>query len=102
KQAIGTGAAVGVWIPWAGIRVSPDAGQAQIHLIEYELALMDIQAADQPSDAPPNAQMGRLIRISSGPSPVVPGAICLNATEPSDWLAPAERIPAMLGGEVQG
>jgi uncharacterized protein (DUF58 family) len=103
KQAIDNKVSVGIWIPWASIRVSPDAGAAQLYLIEQAMALLDPVPHKDPESEQQPPLMGRLIQISCTQASEEHHSSHLYADQPDSWMAQGASLPAglLLKGEQE-
>ncbi len=96
RQAIESKRAVGVWIPWASIRLTPDAGNAQLYRIEHALALLNLDSSHRCNDSDPPLQMGQLVQISCTHQSGTQDTRHLYADRPDMWLAHGAQLPQAL------
>ncbi|MCC5822582.1 MAG: DUF58 domain-containing protein [Phycisphaerales bacterium] len=91
------GRAVGIWAPWAGIRLRPATGTLAEKRAARALAMTDLsdpQAGDsEPPIGPGESSITIPLRPAGGPHP---GR--LDPARPEDWLAPGATLPPALAG----
>lgn len=88
---------VGVWVPWAGIRLPPARGAAFEARVADALARVDPDAPPAPDSRPQINGADRVLIL-----PLTPPASTgeddprLDLSRPEDWLAPGEALPPSL------
>ncbi|RMH29859.1 MAG: DUF58 domain-containing protein [Planctomycetota bacterium] len=88
---------VGVWVPWAGIRLPPARGPAFEARVADALARVDPDARPTPDSRPQISGADRILIL-----PLFPPATTgedeprLDLSRPEDWLAPGEALPPSL------
>jgi uncharacterized protein (DUF58 family) len=90
-----SGRSVGVWAPWAGLRIAPARGPWAERRVDRALALVDLSAPMSGDSAPPARPGDSVITL-----PMTAGAGSgpdrLDPSRPEDWLAPGAELPAAL------
>lgn len=90
-----SGRSVGVWAPWAGVRLAPATGRQAEHRAARVLGMMDLTIAPGADTTPP-ARAGDAI-ITVPLTPAAAGATdTLDPARPADWLAPGHALPPCL------
>ncbi len=88
------GRPVGVWIPWAGVRLAPATGAHAARRASRALGLLDLDAPPQ-RDAPAPMRPGDAC-LTAPMQQGGPGSERLDPSRPEDWLAPGESLPEAL------
>lgn len=89
------GRSVGVWAPWAGVRLSPATGRQAEHRAARVLGMMDLSLAPGADTAPPARAGDAIITVPLTASFTRTGDT-LDPTRPGDWLAPGHSLPPCL------
>lgn len=89
------GRAVGVWAPWAGIRIRPATGTLAEQRAARAIALTDLTRPGEADSSPPAGPGESAIVIPLSPAGG-PGPDRLDPARPSDWLAPDASLPSAL------
>jgi uncharacterized protein (DUF58 family) len=92
-----SGRPVGLWAPWAGLKLTPAAGAPAETRAVRALAMID-PAAEPGPDSDPPARPGDsviIIPIAAAP-PGAASAEVLDPARPEDWLAPGAVLPPSL------
>lgn len=103
REGSRTGRPVGVWAPWAEVRLAPATGAPAERRAARALAMIDL-ASPTHADSPPPIRPGDSILTiplhnAGGSTPDR-----LDPDRPADWLAPGAHLPAILrdpSGEPQ-
>lgn len=99
---------VGVWMPWAGIRLTPSTGPQAVRRAAQAMAVVDLSDTLGPDHAPPSRPGDTVIAVALSAPSGRPDAV-LHPSDPSGWLAVGARLPLSLedrggggGGAVGG
>lgn len=90
-----TGRPVGVWAPWAGLRLAPATGQGAQSRAAAALALLDLTAPPGADVEPPLRPGESVVRIPLGAGQGS-GTDRLDPARPENWLAPGAELPHCL------
>lgn len=105
RAGVGTGRPVGLWVPWAGIRVSPATGPTAERRAIRALALLDT-ARPAAADSQPPARPGDTTLTVHLSAQAQHDPRRFDPARPQDWLAPdAELHPSLMppsGGSPAG
>lgn len=94
------GRPVGVWAPWAGVRLTPSASAVNVRRVATAMAMVELDRIGV-GDAPPPARPGEaVVAIELGR--FGRADLVLDPDEPSGWLAPGATLPRVLGGPWGG
>jgi uncharacterized protein (DUF58 family) len=95
------GRSVGVWAPWAGVRLSPATGRHAEFRAARVLAMMDLSGALGADTMPPVRTGDATITVPMT-ADFVRTEDTLDPTQPADWLAPGHTLPTCLNtGRVE-
>lgn len=86
---------VGVWAPWAGVRLMPATGPHAEHRAARALAMVNLAHHRHADHAPPTRPGDTVIAIPLGPIPGRPD-VTLDPERPEQWLAPGAILPDPL------
>jgi len=92
-----SGRPVGVWAPWAGVKLAPATGAPAESRAVRALAMIDPDAPPGPDSEPPVRPGDSVITIPMAAAPN--GAASdelLDPARPEDWLAPGAVLPPSL------
>ena len=95
REGSRSGRPVGVWAPWAEIRLSPATGTPAEHRAARALAMIDL-AAPTGQDTPPPIRPGDSTLTIPLHHAGGSGPDRLDPDRPADWLAPGAQLPAIL------
>ncbi|MEM9372428.1 MAG: DUF58 domain-containing protein [Planctomycetota bacterium] len=95
---------VGLWMPWAGIRIEPDTGRAFERRVAETLARVDLASdggGSSRTDGPPHGHGVTdvlLVKLGTPPSSVRdhPGGQTFDPADPDEWLANGAVLPEVL------
>ena len=101
RAGTNAGRAVGVWAPWAGIRLRPATGTLAEQRAARAIALTDPSQPGGPDSSPPAGPGETTIDIPLAPAGgPAPGR--LDPSRPQDWLAPDAALPSVLADPPPG
>ncbi len=94
-----SGRPVGLWAPWAGLRLVPSAGASAESRAVRALALIDLADPPAPDSEPPLRPGEAVLTIPLAPASGPSAADVLDPARPETWLAPGAVLPQALQGE---
>ncbi len=91
-----SGRPVGVWAPWAGVKLVPATGGPAETRAVRALAMIDLTAAPGPDSDPPLRPGDSVITIPMTTPIGLEASTVLDPACPEDWLAPNATLPPSL------